>query len=417
MPAKPPTSPLNERIRAELELLVEKGLWEASEAQTEQLRSLSIFGGTNQTPAPLIAFRSAFLGFLNKNEELAGALSEMAIRLFGAEQPYRDMGLEGRLTAFGEVTWRGKTNVLETTRRRRGRRNEVPERITSAVVLAEIAAQGARPSSDQGLGFVHEPPAEEVSGDAESLRVADLVSEHRIPAPRREGLSITSRLVIVGSVAAVIAGLGLGTWTLWGQSRSIRGSTPPRGWAVDAADGTLVPPNALPAKPAVTRGRIAQGPLRECVVTGNTCLAQPINDTLSPTEVKVGDIVSFQLELYDPGTEPLSEIKLAGYTARHGSTVRVGINIEWPDSLETVSPTSVFKFTDGKPHTLHYMPATTFLYGSSLKASRQGRYMAQLPEGLFEGAGITLTDVGAPAWCTECKVLYIRYIAFSMRVV
>jgi hypothetical protein len=144
MPAKRSTSPQIERIRAELRALADEGLWDVEVDKIQQLRRLSVFGGSDEAPASLTSFRPALRDFLKTKEELEGALSEMAVRLFGAETPYRDLGKTGREGAAGDVEWRGQSRVYDTVRRAGGLRDQLLDRIADAVALAETEALESR---------------------------------------------------------------------------------------------------------------------------------------------------------------------------------------------------------------------------------------------------------------------------------
>ena len=147
MPGNQPKSPSSERVRSDLEALVSEGLWDVSQTSIDYLMRLSIFQGSDAAPASVITFRAAFRDFLTTNDELAGAFSEMAMRLFGVQVPYREQTATGRTIEMGKVRWLGREVLYDAARRPGGRRDRVLDRVTVAIVLAEEGAQEAAPSS------------------------------------------------------------------------------------------------------------------------------------------------------------------------------------------------------------------------------------------------------------------------------
>jgi hypothetical protein len=207
MPGNQAISPPDAFIRAELGALFEAGLWEVAENEIQRLRRLSIFGGSGETPASLLDFRPAFRDFLKSNEELTGALADIAIRLLGAEKPYRDLAKSGREQEAGQVEWLGKINQPDTVRRPgRGRRDRVLDRVASAIALAETAAQEfptvqAPPDASPAVTREAEQPSEGAAP------LGDQTAEPRWPS-RRRAAAIVSMVGPAGLAAYLAIALG-----------------------------------------------------------------------------------------------------------------------------------------------------------------------------------------------------------------
>jgi hypothetical protein len=214
MATEQPISAVQGSVRAELKQLADEGLWDVdvSKVPLEQLRRLSIFGGSDEAPAAWPTFRGAFHRFLKEDDQLAGAMSEMAIRLFGVERPYRDQTPTGRLEALGEVEWRGKTVLYDGARRAGGRRDKVLDRVARAVVQADaperewLAPPPAVPTTAPMRAYVPPlPPPGPMTGDATG-------SAESNPIRPRLG-----RWHATMGVAALALGLAVASWVTWGN--------------------------------------------------------------------------------------------------------------------------------------------------------------------------------------------------------
>ena len=183
-------SSCDEQVRTELRAIFEYGFFDVDAGRVEHLRSLGIFGGSAGAPISLLAFRDAFREFLIENEELAGAINEIAGRLLGIDQLWRNSTREGREEAAGEVLWEGKKHAQSSVRRRgTGRRDRVLDRIAVAITLAEEAR--ALPASPDSLVTTNKPQA---NNSQESVA----------PAPSVEAASSRRRWPVAVVLACMI---------------------------------------------------------------------------------------------------------------------------------------------------------------------------------------------------------------------
>lgn len=388
MGAESQATPLAGRIEAELERLVTAGLWDIGADQIEQLRSLSIFGGAANEPVPLNIFRPAFRDFLKANEELAGALAEMTLRLYGAEQPWREGGQDGRLQAFGEVVWRGKTNVLETTRRPGGkRRREVRELLTKAILTAEAGqdaenslladVSGAAPSDDSADTQRHAPQAPRALQEPSPHQSRRFRFSRRPPALAAFGLV----------VAIVVAGLAIGLW--------VEGSTGPQATRHSGqANGQQAAPEPLVNRDASCASLGADArehtPSTEFVDSpgqlggggrGLMGRTTPNGKYGTLLEVTRGDIVRVRITLHDTESSSVSDVVVAVAVAperpRCTRLMAVARSTSSPRDRAELGPLTL-KSTSDSPPRLKYIPGSTSLLTES------GHQIAHLSDGVID---------------------------------
>src|SRR5664279_32569 len=190
-------------VRTELGALFQTGLWDVAESEIEHLRRLSIFGGSDEMPASLLSFRPTFRDFVKSNEELVGALSDIAIRLLGVEEPFRGLNKAGREKAAGDIEWLGKLNQPDSVRRPgRGRRDRVLDRVALAITLAESAAQEPL-TSLVSAGASPAVPAAAERPNPDISPAADAVGSRRLDS--RHVVAIVGVVGLAGVAAYLVA--------------------------------------------------------------------------------------------------------------------------------------------------------------------------------------------------------------------
>jgi hypothetical protein len=397
MPVNHPISPLIEQIRTELEVLATEGLWDADASKIEGLRRLLAFGGSHDEPALLTVFRGAFRELLKTNEELAGAPSEMAVRLFGVEAPYRGLTPGGRIGAIGQVEWRGRTVLYDAARRRGGRRDEVLDRVAAAITLVETALSATASELAK--------PATVAAVEVEGLAP---VSEMRQKRLRKISWSIAA----LG--AAIVAFLILGVLTLGNDPAGNAAAIPPPGSIVDATNGKVYPPQAASRFTAASPGSLDTLVLQSC----DPEITKPCVFSGEPNEhlpvARRGDKINFRLYLHNPFDGPISLLKIRVYW--EGERHAIFVELQWlgiagkrrhsfePERAGQPEPYSDrggfgVTFINQRGGSLAYIPGSAAIYTSPQEGT--GNRVAHLPDGIMD-TGIAITDVAAP-----------RYITFS----
>ncbi|HEX3691962.1 MAG TPA: hypothetical protein VHU13_01355 [Solirubrobacteraceae bacterium] len=416
MPENQPILLLDESVRTELRLLADKGLWDIEASKIEHLRRLSIFGGSDEALAPLTTFRAAFRDFLKTNEELAGALSEMAVRLIGAEQPYRDLNPKGRVTALGEVEWQGGTVFYDAARRAGGRRDKVLDRIASAIVSAETTASEPTPSAVSEPDLVRGPVEGPVGSRASTASIVK--AEQPTPASRlrqKRRRKIAWPVVVFGTTVVAAVFLVLGVWVLLGQGGKAA-ATPPLGSVVDASNGRVYPRDVMSQLQVASRARI-EG--MESLGICNSSIAKPCEypegSLAGPLIARPTDTLTFRVYVRDPIEYPIPLLRVRVSWERTTSSIYV--TFTWQSTKGQVSSKygTDISFAGANEHNLVYVSESSALYAANAKV--KGARLVRLPDGIMSSSGIILADVGPTPKCLECVPSSSRIIEFSARVV
>jgi hypothetical protein len=382
-----------ELIRSDLDALVNEGLWDASPTAVANLSQLALFGGSDAEPVPLAALRPAFREFVKTNDEMAGALSQMAIRLFGIEAPYRDQTPVGRITEMGKVPWHGKTVLYDAARRKDGRREKVLDRIVSTILSAEEAMQESLPTDDT--------PGELVPRTQPMHPDAPVPPSRRLIALRRWPVALGLLMAACGVALAIAVG----------------------GLEQQHADTPTV---SLGTAPKHSRG----GPnlhedemssiLLDACTPASGCRT---GSGKQPVIARPEDPVSFRLHIYESYREPIKTIKLLASMTAHGDLVEVSISAEWTiplplGALESRTVVARVRIDGATPKylpSLKYLVGTTQLYARLAGNTTEEVLARSLPDGLFTPSGLTLKEVGAQRTCYGCTPVEAGSIHFEMR--
>lgn len=129
-------------VEADLDLIAQEGL---SDVITDDLlvipRMVSL-GAVPSEPLGTVQMREALKDRIRSSNALTDPQKHMALRLIGGTDDTRNLTLEGRLEAVGEVEYQGKTVGIDSVRRRpRGRRAEILLLLTDDLVRGELEAR------------------------------------------------------------------------------------------------------------------------------------------------------------------------------------------------------------------------------------------------------------------------------------
>lgn len=390
-------APPNEQMRTELRVLARDCLFDAKASDIEGLRRLRLFGGSNEEPVALPTFHRTFCAFLKTNEELAGAMCEMAIRLFGAEEPYRSQTLEGRLKSVGEVEWRERKKVSAeaVARRKSGRRDKVLDRVALAIVIAEPAAFDQADTAGSNLTA----SSEEEHPETRLGRFISLASYKR-PWIIAIGAVGASLLVSAAVVAHYAFQLGL----KWRELTSARHQkTPPAGTIIDAATGKILSKRHL-ALPHQQVKLDTRDLVLACDQTTGTCASSTVK---LPLRVRYGDKLRFTVKLHNTSHETLTRLKVYVSTTKTSVGHLVSVVLTWYSAgrrsgrvrgtrLTVRLPVEPYSPVDS---VIRFYGDTTFLYEEGARDP-----LARLPN-VYEG--VNLTDLRGSTSC---------YISFEMVV-
>ncbi|HEY1688029.1 MAG TPA: hypothetical protein VGF95_04115 [Solirubrobacteraceae bacterium] len=381
-------------LEAELEQIVVAGLWDVDADRIGQLRSLSIFGGTPDEPAPLHTFRTAFRKFLKNNDELAGALSEMALRLYGAEQPWRENNQEGRQAAFGEVEWRGKVNAPGTTRRRDGqRRREMRDLLTKAILTAETG-QPAETPLPADLSDAPTDGLTDTDHDAPQPLREPSPQPLREPSPQQPSrLQLSRRVVILAALGLVVSVVAIGFATgLWPKS-SAGPQTAGRQFAHSQSRGRQPTPEPIPNRDASCASLAADTQAHTSSTEfvdspGQLGAGELLVGRIVPNgkyshllEVNRGDIVEISIALHDDEYTSVSDVVVAVAAApeRPRCTRLMGLarSTSSPSDRAELGPLTL-KSASNTP------PRITYLPGSTRLLTENGHQIAHLSDGVMK---------------------------------
>jgi hypothetical protein len=391
MAGKQPKSLSSERVRSDLKALADDGLWDVSQGSVGYLSRLSTFCGSDAAPAFLVAFRAAFRDFLKTNEALSGAPSEMAIRLFGVQAPYREQTAVGRTTEIGKVVWKGREVQYDAARRAKGRRDEVLDLVTAAIMATENAVSSAATADAVATQPTRADPPAPIA--------RRLVTRYRWPAALGGGLALCALILAV---------------TLPGNDEGqVHTST------VNIGRAFAQPPKRS-RSPVETGEELAGITLEACTATAG-CGAPSARPTAAQ---RPGDLVSFRLDLNDSYQEPIATMSLTASTATHNGFTDVTVVAEWRPPLATSaieSRTAAARVAlqpatpAGLPR-LDYVPGTTKLYTLVDTPVAEEVPALNLPDGLFASSGITLEQVGPRRQHPVVRFADVGNIHFDMRV-